>query len=715
MPAATPSAPDALRANPALRLLPAEDLARVEAELIELVLAPGAVAVSEGETTTDLYFVLEGAAAVERHGLALRPLAPGDHFGELALLGSPARAATVTATAPLRLARLTRARFDALAAAHPRTALRLVEGLAHVLADNWVSMTDRVGLLLGERLLPRRTEVRVTVAGEIRLAATGTRVGDLLPPDVDGDPVVAALLDDRPVSLDTAIGADAWLAPVRLGSWEGREVVQRSAGLLLLAAADHTHPEWQVRLGPALTTFQRVEHAAPASPEAVVLALGPTLRRLIEERVAFREEIWTVEEARAALARGGWDAAAAVLDAWRDGAVTLVRCEGALAVRTGPVLPDARLLDGVALRVHGDDVVLDLGARGAAGLGDAPVGEAERAIEARAPRFGGAMVKEAARWRARLGITSVGELNRACVAGRVDEIIRVAEGFHEKRIGQLADAIAARGDRLRVITIAGPSSSGKTTFIKRLITQLQVAGMSPHAVSLDDYYVDRARTPRDALGELDYEALEALDLAALGRDVRALLAGAEVRPPRYDFKAGVSLAGAGAPLALGAGDILLLEGIHGLNPRLLGDAVPADALFRVFLHPASSLPLDRLGRVAPEDLRLLRRIVRDRHGRAIRAADNIARWPSVRRGELVHIFPYLPHADATFDSALVYELCVLKVYAERYLLEVPPRHASNTVAQRLRQLVDRFVAIYPEHVPPTSILREFIGGSGFEY
>ena len=163
------------------------------------------------------------------------------------------------------------------------------------------------------------------------------------------------------------------------------------------------------------------------------------------------------------------------------------------------------------------------------------------------------------------------------------------------------------------------------------------------------------------------------------------------------------------------GDVLLLEGIHGLNPALLDGVVSPDRVFRIFVQPSNTLAFDRLGALAPEDVRLIRRIVRDRHQREYSAADTIARWPSVRRGELVHIYPFLPHADAVFDSSLVYELSVLKTYAERYLLEVPASHPSFTTAHRLRRLIDQFVAIHPDHVPPTSLIREFIGGSGFEY
>jgi uridine kinase len=309
----------------------------------------------------------------------------------------------------------------------------------------------------------------------------------------------------------------------------------------------------------------------------------------------------------------------------------------------------------------------------------------------------------------------VGSYNRRCITGEVSELIRAAEGFHEKRIGRIADAVAARGDGLRIICIAGPSSSGKTTFIKRLTVQLQIDGLMPRAISLDDYYVDRDTTPRDASGELDFEALEALDLRLLQQHIARLLGGEEVRTAKYDFVLGKSLREGGPTLSLGPRDVLMMEGIHGLNPALLGDAVRPAQVFRIFIHPMVGLPIDRLTSVSPADVRLLRRIVRDRHGRNWSAAQSIQRWPSVRDGERRHIFPFLPQADVVFDSSLVYEPSVLKVYADRYLLEVPREDPGYTTAYRLRRLIDRFVTIYPDHVPPTSILREFIGGSGFEY
>ena len=264
-----------------------------------------------------------------------------------------------------------------------------------------------------------------------------------------------------------------------------------------------------------------------------------------------------------------------------------------------------------------------------------------------------------------------------------------------------------------MICIAGPSSSGKSTIIKRLKVQLQVNGINPVGLSLDDYYVDRDKTPRDPSGEYDFEALEALQVELFVDHLRRLLRGEPVHPPRYDFAGGKSREGV-RQLQLGRHDILMLEGIHGLNPQLFGEESRAQ-VFRVFACPLAQLPFDRLTRVHASDVRLLRRIVRDRHSRGATAAMNIMRWPSVRRGERKHIFPFQHHADAIFDSSLIYELSVLKVFAERYLLEVPQADPAYTTAFRLLSLMDRFVTIYPDHVPPTSILREFIGDSGFEY
>jgi uridine kinase len=381
----------------------------------------------------------------------------------------------------------------------------------------------------------------------------------------------------------------------------------------------------------------------------------------------------------------------------------------------GPLLPRAALVGPVHLEPHPAGLLLSLPEL----LRYMPLEHGARidpiACERRAPRYDAPMATSQRRWLEGLGITSAGAYVTFCVGQSVPELIRVAEGFHEKWLGRIVDAIVSRRNDLQVIAISGPSSSGKSTFIKRLTVQLLVEGINPVALSLDDFYVDREKTPRDEGGDYDFEAFEALDIELLRAQSKKLLDHEPVRVARYDFLAGKNDPRGGRELRMKAGDVLLVEGIHGLDPALLEGVVDASRMYRIFVHPATTLAFDRANVLAPDDLRLLRRIVRDRHQRNYDAAATIARWPSVRRGELRRIYPFLANADVVFDSALVYEPSILKTYAERYLLEVPLDHPSAATAHRLRKTIDPFVTIYPDHVPPTSVIREFIGGSGFEY
>jgi uridine kinase len=584
------------------------------------------------------------------------------------------------------------------------------------------------GALLRERTLPRRTEVEIEIFGERRAVPMGAPVGGVLPSHEGDALVVAALLDRRPVALNTPLVADAVIEPLSTRSWEGREVYRRSAGLLLLEAAYEVDPSLVVRLGASLSSAQLVETPAGADLDALAALLLPAMRAIAERDAAFVEEIWTVEEALSHFAARGWDGACKLLGSFRDPTVPLVTCGRVYALSLAPLLPRSGVLAELGLRVHEGVLLLEFGATvtrflppGVREVGDpsslrpaALAGPAGSARPAGPPRSS-EMVVEHKAWLAALGVESVGAFNERCITGEVSDLIHVAEGFHEKRIGRIADSASARGEALRMICIAGPSSSGKTTFIKRLTVQLQVNGVLPRAISIDNYYVDRVLTPRNEGGGYDFETIDALDLALLQRHLAALIAGRTVKTAKYDFIAGKSLPDAGPEMTLGPHDVLMLEGIHALNPALLGDIAGRERVFRVFVHPVIGLPFDRLTSVATADVRLLRRIVRDRHHRGLDAAENIARWPAVRDGERRHIFPWLQEADVVFDSSLAYEPSVLKVYADRYLLEVPRGHPSYTTAYRLRRFIDRFVTIYPDHVPPTSLLREFIGGSGFEY
>ena len=707
---------DVLSANALLAQLSPRELGFFLEIFAQLAVTPGTVLMREGDEGDYMYFILEGAAVVMRGDRVLRRVQASEHAGELAMLGVRLRDVTVTAETIMRLARLSRSRFQALADRHPAAALHLLQALIGSLGDDLAQLTDSVAALVGRRSSTQPLQIRVRTPDGDRHVTAGTLIHSLVPErEPNGQLVVAALLDGKPVMLDTAVVSDAQVEPVTLAEIIGRDAFRRSVGLLLLEAARNVVPHLPIRLGHAVDSLRTIE-LGNAAVDRVELCrrLQAQMHRLIEQDVEFREDVWTVEEARARLTRQGWFDAAQLLRTSRSPVTTLQACGQLQTLAIGPLVPSARHLRGFELVPHPNGLLLDYGRLVRPYTPDS-VHEADVARELEHPRFGAEMVRSHQAWLETMGVRSVGDFNELCVRGEIARVIRVAEGFHEKRIGQLADVIAARRGSLRVIGIAGPSSSGKTTFIKRLSVQLEVAGIHPVNLSLDDYYVDRERSPRDEAGDYDFEAIEALELELLRDNLIRLATGQDCQTPRYDFKLGKSERSGGPQLRLRDDQVLLVEGIHALNDALWPDAIPPEARMRIFVHPATTLPIDRLTATSSADLRLLRRIVRDRHGRATSAAASIARWPSVRRGERRHIYPTYGNADAVFDTALAYEIGVLKVYAERYLLEVQEGDPAYPVAYRLRQLIDPFVAIYPDQVPPTSILREFVGGSGFEY
>jgi uridine kinase len=684
--------------------------------------------IEETSPGQEMFFIIEGEARLRRGHIELGNVGPGAHVGELGMIARRPRAASVVAITPLVTARLTRERYEALALEDRGLALRFTQALVGALGARLADMTDSVGLLLRERSLPRRVLVDVTVQGERRKVRTGTMLRQLLPAEVGGEPVVAAIMGRKAVALETPITSETTVEPLTTAHWEGKRIYRASLGLLLLEAAARTDPEGETRLGPSMGFGQRVTRLGPPINGVEWAArVTRTMRMLIAIDVQFRQELWTVEEARTHFEEKGQGDAVMLLRALREGEVPLVTCGEVYAFAQDPLLASTgsighfdfkvEVSDGGFLLRYGDEpqeAPVELHATTIPPPSvRAPVSRAEssRPPPLLSRRADG--VEEL--WLGTLGITSVGAFNQACIVGSVPQIIRVCEGLHEKRLGQIADTIAQRSEAVRIICVAGPSSSGKTTFIKRLTVQLQVDGIHPVGISLDDYYLDRDKSPLDEKGERDFEAVEALDLPLLREHLRRLVAGEEVKIAHFDFPSGLSHPEGGPVVQLRPTDVLLLEGIHGLNPRLVEGVLPRTGVFRIFIQPTTALPFDAATRVNASDLRLLRRIVRDRHGRGTSPAANIMRWPSVRAGERKHIFPFLDRADAVFDSALVYEPSVIKVFADRYLLEVPEDHPAFITAHRLRRLIDRFVAIYPEHVPPTSILREFIGGSGFEY
>jgi len=319
-----------------------------------------------------------------------------------------------------------------------------------------------------------------------------------------------------------------------------------------------------------------------------------------------------------------------------------------------------------------------------------------------------ATFREYGKWLAHLGVDSVGVLNDEIKAGRIREIILVSEALHEKKIAEIAAQIAQRKENARVVLISGPSSSGKTTFSKRLAVQLLTNGLTPFPIEMDNFFLDRERSPRNAEGELDFESIDALDLSRLTHDLKLLISGESVRLPRYNFKTGKQEEG--DLVRIEPSQILILEGIHGLNPQLLA-GIPQEQTFRIYVSCLTQLNLDRQNRISTTDTRLIRRIVRDAHERGYSARDTICRWDSVRNGEKTNIFPYQENADIMFNSALVYELSALKPLAEPLLRQVPYGIPEHIEAKRLLALLEWFLPIDSELIPDNSILREFVGDS----
>ena len=318
--------------------------------------------------------------------------------------------------------------------------------------------------------------------------------------------------------------------------------------------------------------------------------------------------------------------------------------------------------------------------------------------------------RESEEWGERLGISDVGSLNEAITAGRMNELILMQEAFQEKKIGDIAEAVAARPDR-KLVMIAGPSSSGKTTFSRRLSIQLQALGLRPHPISVDNYFVNRVNSPRDENGNYDYEALECLDVRQFNEDKTALLAGEMVELPRYNFISG-EREYRGDFLKLGAEDILVIEGIHCLNDRL-SYSLPKEKKFRIYISALTQLNIDEHNRIPTTDGRLLRRMIRDARTRGASAQETIRMWDSVRRGEEKNIFPFQESADVMFNSALLYELAVLKQYAEPLLFGIPSDSPEYAEAKRLLKFLDYFLGVGSELIPHNSMIREFIGGSCF--
>ena len=431
-------------------------------------------------------------------------------------------------------------------------------------------------------------------------------------------------------------------------------------------------------------------------------AVRGRMRRIIDAAMPIRRHESTTEEVISMFSKAGLESKVKLLKSVGRLYTTYYEIDGYKDYYYGTLLTNTRQLYLFGLEKYYDGLLLRIPSRDdPSRLGD--LVRQDKMFD---------IFKEHHRWQHILGMSTVGDFNEAVMQGRSTDLINVSEALQEKKISQIADMISTRRG-VRMVLISGPSSSGKTTFCKRLSIQLLTCGVKPVPVSLDDYFVDRELTPKDERGEYDYESLYALNLPLLNSQLSALFRGDEVELPRYNFQTGRSEK-SGRRLKLADDEVLVVEGIHALNPELTAQ-IPEEQKFRVYASALTTILLDTHNYIPTTDNRLLRRIIRDYKYRGVSAQETIKRWPSVRAGENKWIFPYQENADAMFNTALLFELAVIKSQAEPLLELVPENAEEHAEAYRLLKFLKYIAPVPNRQLPPTSLLREFLGGSSFKY
>jgi uridine kinase len=549
---------------------------------------------------------------------------------------------------------------------------------------------------------PRQTAQVRFDDGRIYEAPVGTTLETYIN-EIDFDlpaRIVAAHINGELRELTYHIITDSEVTPITVADSDGMRIYRRSLAFLMVTVAEELYPDTQVIIDYALNFggfYCEVKGREPFTPEELD-CIEAGMRKLIEADLPIGKKRVPLNEALAYFETKGHTDKSKLLKARKKDYLTLYTLAGAKDYYHGYMLPSTGYLREFALKPYGPGFVLQYPRRELPGVIQEPVDYPKLV----------AVFNEYREWMDLMGIPNVGTLNEANEVGRIREVILVSEALHEQRIARIASDIAEQYPYVRLVLIAGPSSSGKTTFSKRLSIQLLAHGMRPTTLALDDFFVSREDTPLDENGDYDFESLYALDLPLFNDVLLRLMDGEEVTLPRFNFIVGAREEG--ETLQISKDHVIIVEGIHGMNPELVRD-IPAQYIYRVYVSALTQLNIDQHNRVPTTDTRLLRRIVRDATYRGYTASDTIKRWESVRRGEKRWIFPYQEHADVMFNSALVYELAVLKPFAEPLLLQVKPRKPEHIEAKRLLSFLEWFVPAAPDLIPDNSILREFIGGS----
>jgi uridine kinase len=539
-----------------------------------------------------------------------------------------------------------------------------------------------------------------------RRIPSGTQAADLLPELGPGEDILAVKINNQILPLPVRIEINATVEPVLLNTAEGAMIYRRSLAFLLALAGRELFPNRSLRIGHSLGNGYYYTFADEKEPLAEEIeALIEKMHALVREDIPINCRYMAYAEALDQFEKYKQNDTSMLLEQRSESMIQVNQCRDFLDLYIEPLAVRTGILSVFQLLPYREGFLLRF-----PGIGRFPVIDP---FEDNPGLF--SVYREYKRWGRIIGVHAVGHLNRLVAGRSIREYIRIAETFQEKKLSVIADNIYARRDSVKVVLIAGPSSSGKTTTAKRLSIELKVLGIDPIAISLDDYYVGTDKTPLDENGQPDFECLEALNVPLLNEQILTLFDGGEVEFPSFDFVAGRPRErGKGKRIRMGRRSMLIIEGIHGLNDALTSRIDPENK-FKIYVSALTQLNLDDHNRIPTSDNRLLRRIVRDHQFRGRDAAATIRMWPSVQQGERKHIFPFQEEADMTLNSALDYELAVLKFIAEPQLRMVKPNMPEYAETVRLLAFLENFAPIPPQYVPGQSILREFIGDSEFEY
>ncbi|NLY75346.1 MAG: nucleoside kinase [Firmicutes bacterium] len=517
-------------------------------------------------------------------------------------------------------------------------------------------------------------------------------------------PIVAAILNNQFLDLLHIPQSGGALRLIDLSDRDGIRVYSRSLSLVLFRAAYEVLPGCKVRIEHSLSKGIYGEIECPNNQpltEKEVRLIAERMREIIDADEPIIKETVHLEKAIRFFEQEKRLDKVRLLKYKEKPELHIYRCGNYTDYLYGYMTPSTGYLKQFELKYYFPGFILRF-----------PSVESPAAI----PKFVEQrklfrVFFEFEKWGRILEVADVGALNEQIVSGKGGDLIRIAEALHEKKIAQIADQISADRDRIRIILIAGPSSSGKTTFAQRLAVQLRVNGLRPISISIDDYFIDRDRTPLGPDGLPDFECLEAIDLELFNEQITALIQGLPVIMPRYDFQKG-KREFRSEPMRITEDQPIIIEGIHGLNDRLTSE-IPKDNKFKIYISALTQLNIDDHNRIPTTDNRIIRRIVRDHQFRGHDAIATIGWWPMVRRGEENYIFPFQEEADVMFNSALIYELAVLKTYAEPLLAGITPDYPEHTEAKRLLKFLSYFKPLADDEVPLNSILREFVGSSCF--